>query len=95
MLKEIILLIIIYFISMFYNYYINPFILSFISIYIYNNIIISLLILIQIDNFTLYRECEDAKLLKNIFLSRLNILLQKQKLSRSFNDNLNNLILNS
>ncbi len=95
MLKEIILLLIIYLTSILFNYYISSFILLYISNELYNNIIISLLILIQIDNITLYKENEDVKLIKNIFLSRLNILLQKQKLSKSFNENLNELILNT
>jgi hypothetical protein len=95
MLKEIILLLIIYLTSILYNYYISPFLLLYISNELYNNIIISLIILTQIDNITLYKENEEVKLIKNIFISRLNILLKKQKLSKSFNENLNELILNT
>ena len=54
MIKEIILLIIIQLISIIYNYYLFPLIIKIISYNIYHNIIISLIILIQIDNFTLY-----------------------------------------
>ncbi len=54
MIKEIILLGFIYIISTIYNEIIQPIIIKYINIDYYNNIIISLLILIQIDNFTLF-----------------------------------------
>lgn len=54
MLKQIIILSIIYGISIFYNSFIQPEILNYIKIEYYNNIVISLLILIQIDNFILF-----------------------------------------
>jgi len=94
MFKEFILLIIIYLFSILYNNNISPIILLYIPYNIYNNIIISLLILIQIDNFLLYQENENAKLYKNITFSRLKILLEKQKLSNSFNEKINELIVN-
>lgn len=54
MIKQLTFLIIIYFISFIYNKTIYPYIITYISVEYYNNIIISLLILIQIDNFTLF-----------------------------------------
>lgn len=54
MIKEIIFLSTIYIISSFYNEIIQPIIIKTIPIEYYNNIVISLLILIQIDNFTLF-----------------------------------------
>lgn len=54
MIKQLTFLIIIYFISIIYNKTIYPYIIIYISVEYYNNIIISLLILIQIDNFTLF-----------------------------------------
>ncbi len=62
MLKRIFLLSIIYSFSMFYNYLINKFILIYIPYNIYNNIIISLLILVQIDNFILFFDYNKIKL---------------------------------
>lgn len=88
------LLIIVYFISVLYNIHIYPLILTVISINLYNNIIITLLILIQIDNFVLYNDYTTVRLEKDIFLNRFKLLFQKPKLSKSFNDKINNLILN-
>jgi hypothetical protein len=94
MFKSILLLIIIYFISVLYNNYIYPILLTVISINLYNNIIISLLILIQIDNFMLYNDYTNVKLEKDIFLNRFKLLFRKPKLSKSFNEKINELILN-
>jgi len=54
MIKQSILIILIYFTSYIYNLTIYPIIITYINHNFYNNIIISLLILIQIDNFTLF-----------------------------------------
>ncbi len=94
MFKSILLLIIIYFISVLFNYYIYPLILTIISINFYNNIIITLLILIQIDNFVLYNDYTNVKLEKDIFRNKFKLLFKKPKLSKSFNDKINELILN-
>lgn len=56
------LLIIIYLISVLYNIHIYPLILTVISINLYNNIIFTLLILSQIDNFVLYNDYTIVKL---------------------------------
>jgi hypothetical protein len=94
MFKGIILLVIIYIFSIIYNNYITPIILLYIPNYIYNNIIVSLIILIQIDNFSLYKENEDAKLSKKIIFTQLKILLKKQNLSKSFNENFDKVLFN-
>lgn len=54
MIKEIMLLSIIYSFASLYNHYIYPLIINNIDHIYYNNIIISFLILIQIDNFSLF-----------------------------------------
>lgn len=65
MIKEIILLVFIYIISTFYNEMIQPIIMEYISINYYNNILISILILIQIDNFTLFYDLSKSLENKN------------------------------
>jgi hypothetical protein len=54
MIKELLLLSIIYSISIIYNDNIRPILIYYLTSEYYNNLIISLLILIQIDNFTLF-----------------------------------------
>jgi len=54
MIKGLILLMAIYSFASIYNQFIQPFIIYYITIFYYNNIVISLLILIQIDNFLLF-----------------------------------------
>lgn len=96
MFLEITLLIIIYFSSVLYNTFILPIIFTYISSNIYNNLIISLLILIQIDNFILYQDYKKVLDEKNsIFLNQLKVIIQKQKLSKSFNEKFHNVIINS
>jgi hypothetical protein len=51
MIKEFSLLTIIYIFSMLYNYFIRYLFLLYISYNFYNNIIISIIILVQIDNY--------------------------------------------
>jgi hypothetical protein len=79
MLKRIFLLSIIYSISMFYNYLIHNYILIYISNTIYHNIIISLLILVQIDNFILFFDYNKIKLdLDNLIKENKKIIIFKQ-----------------
>lgn len=70
MIKEIILLSFIYVTAYIYNLKIAPIIIQNIGNFYYNNIIISALILIQIDNFTLFydltKKTENEKLHSNI-----------------------------
>jgi len=54
MLKEFMLLTVIYSFSTLYNMNVYPYIITVIDPFYYHNIIISFLILIQIDNFTLF-----------------------------------------
>jgi len=55
-----------------------------------------LLILIQIDNFILYQDYKKVLDEKNsIFLNQLKVIIQKQKLSKSFNEKFHNVIINS
>ena len=54
MIKEFLLLSVIYTISIIYNNNIKPMIIYYLTLDYYENLIISLLILIQIDNFTLF-----------------------------------------
>jgi len=56
MLSEAFLLALIGLLSYLYNLIIYPYILLLISINLYNNIIIYLIIILQIDNFSLYHE---------------------------------------
>lgn len=56
MIKQIILLLFIDLISIIYNKYIFPFIINYISYEYYNIGIIFMLILTQIDNFTIYND---------------------------------------
>ncbi len=62
MIKELILLIFIEILSIIYNTYLFPFIINILSYNTYNNIIICFLILIQIDNFTIYSDYKKLKL---------------------------------
>lgn len=54
MIREIMLLSVIYGIAILYNMNIYPILITIIDPFYYNNIILSFLILIQIDNFTLF-----------------------------------------
>jgi len=81
MFLEITLLIIIYFSSVVYNSFVLPIIFTYISPNIYNNLIISLLILIQIDNFILYQDYKKVLEEKNsIFLNQLKSYHTKTKI---------------
>lgn len=48
-------------ISYLYNLYIYPLIICYLDLYFYNNLIISLLILVQVDNLILYKDIMDLK----------------------------------
>jgi len=82
MIKEIILLSIIYGFSGLYNQYIYPIFILWIDEYYYNNIIISLLILLQIDNFRLFNDLKkndiEDKYMK-IILNQITYINQKEK----------------
>ena len=82
MFKEILLLLMIYSTSILYNIFISPFLLTFISQNIYNNLIISLVILTQIDNFILYMDYKnkDIKLIKDINMENFNIIMNQLKI---------------
>jgi hypothetical protein len=54
MIKEMMLLSVIYGFASLYNMNVYPYIITIIDLFYYHNIIISFLILIQIDNFTLF-----------------------------------------
>jgi len=58
-LLEVSYITLILFISYIYNLYLKSYILLFITPFYYDNIIISLLLLIQLDNFHLYKELSD------------------------------------
>jgi len=58
-LLEVSYITLILFISYIYNLYLKSYILLFITPFYYDNIIISLLLLIQLDNFHLYKEISD------------------------------------
>ena len=62
MIKEFSLLTIIYIFSMLYNYFIRYLFLLYISYNFYNNIIISIIILVQIDNYIIYTDYIKNKL---------------------------------
>ena len=81
MLKEISLLFIIYSFSVFYNNYISKIILYFIPYNIYNNLIISLIILIQIDNYVLYMDYKNKEinLIRDINMENFNIIINNLK----------------
>ncbi len=96
MIKQITFLSIIYFIAIIYNKTIYKYIISYITIEYYNNIIISFLILVQLDNFTLfydlskkiesetnYKKIED-KYLKTI-LNHINYINYISKKEMKFN----------
>jgi hypothetical protein len=72
MLKEISLLTIIYLFSILYNHFIK-YLLLYISNDIYNNIIISIIILVQIDNFIIYKDYKKNKLELENLLKEKNI----------------------
>jgi hypothetical protein len=72
------LLIIIYSISMFYNYFISYLILLYLSNNTYNNIIISLIILVQIDNYMLFIDYNKIKLEINNLINENKILQENQ-----------------
>lgn len=65
MYKEITYLSCIGCLSYFYNLYIYPIIITSVNIVIYNNFIISLLLLIHIDNVLLFNELNHKKLNNN------------------------------
>lgn len=81
MLKEFILLFLIYSTSIFYNTYIKYLILYIIPYNIYNNLIISLIILIQLDNLILFYDYKnkDINLIKDINMENFNIILDNLK----------------
>ena len=74
MLKEISLLTIIYLFSILYNHFIK-YLLLYISFDIYNNIIISIIILVQIDNFIIYNDYIKNKLELEKLLKEKKILI--------------------
>lgn len=59
MILEVSYITLILFISYIYNLYLKSYILLFITPYYYDNIIIALIIIIQLDNFQLYKELSD------------------------------------
>lgn len=81
------LLIIIYSISMFYNYFISYLILLYLSNNTYNNIIISLIILVQIDNYMLFIDYNKIKL-------EINNLINENKILQENQNKINNQFLN-
>jgi len=87
MLKGSCLLIIIYSISMFYNYFISYFLLIYLSNNIYNNIIISLIILVQIDNYILFIDYNKIKL-------EIENLINENKYLKENQNKINNKFLN-
>jgi len=62
MYKKINILLLIYIISCLYNKFIYHYIILLISIKTYNNLLIFLIILIQLDNFSLLFELENKKI---------------------------------
>lgn len=82
MIKEIILLSTIYGFSSLYNQYIYPIFMIWIDYYHYNNIIISLLILLQINYFRLFNDLKkndiEDKYMK-IILNQIAYINQKEK----------------
>ena len=90
MFKGAFLLIIIYSISMFYNYFIS-YLLIYLSYNFYNNIIISLIILVQIDNYILFIDYNKIKLeLDNLIKDNKN-LKENQNQNKINNNFLKNL----
>ena len=75
MIKEFSLLTIIYIFSMLYNYFIRYLFLLYISYNFYNNIIISIIILVQIDNFIIYNDYIKNKLELEKLLKEKKILI--------------------
>lgn len=75
----IMLLLLIYSFSLFYNTYISHIILLIIPLNIYNNIIISLLLLVQIDNLCIYKDYCDIKSVRDINLQNFNIIINQLK----------------
>jgi|LakMenEpi03Aug12_release.lakeMendotaPanAssembly.Ray.scaffolds.fasta_scaffold01450_33 hypothetical protein len=73
MIKGFLLLTIIYLFSMLYNYFIKYLLLLYISNNLYNNIIISIIILVQIDNFIIYTDYIKNKLELENLLKEINI----------------------
>lgn len=73
MIKEFSLLTIIYIFSMLYNYFIRYLFLLYISYNFYNNIIISIIILVQIDNYIIYTDYIKNKLELENLLKEINI----------------------
>ena len=90
MIREIMLLSVIYGIACLYNMNVYPFIITVMDVSYYNNIIISFLILIQIDNFTLFYDLSkkidiennnskvEDKYLK-IILNQINYINKKEQ----------------
>lgn len=73
MIKGFLLLTIIYLFSMLYNYFIKYLLLLYISNNLYNNIIISIIILVQIDNYIIYTDYIKNKLELENLLKEINI----------------------
>lgn len=99
MLSEVFLLALIGIISYLYNLIIYPYILLLMSTNLYNNIIIYILIILQIDNFSLYYELntyikEDNdkmdELYKRIISQQLAYICKKQKEINNMNKIENN-----
>jgi len=90
MIKEMMLLSVIYGIACLYNMNIYPTLMTIMDPFYYNNIIISFLILIQIDNFTLFYDLSkkidiennnskvEDKYLK-IILNQINYINKKEQ----------------
>ncbi len=72
---------------MFYNYFISYLILLYLSNNIYNNIIISLIILVQIDNYILFIDYNKIKL-------EINNLINENKFLQENQNKINNKLLN-
>jgi hypothetical protein len=72
---------------MFYNYFISYLILLYLSNNTYNNIIISLIILVQIDNYMLFIDYNKIKL-------EINNLINENKFLQENQNKINNKLLN-
>ena len=90
MIREIMLLSVIYGIACLYNMNVYPFIITVMDVSYYNNIIISFLILIQIDNFTLFYDLSKKINIENnnskvedkylkIILNQINYINKKEQ----------------
>ena len=84
MIKEFIYLSLIGYISYIYNLYIYPIVIKIISEHIYNNLIIFMIIIIQIDNIIIYNDLKIKKEIENdnenIYDRNMKIIIQQLSL---------------